>query len=359
MLKIKVSSSEEKNSDILIRQTPDQSGIWKNCKFYVNKDVDNPDWWFVLHGSGLSKRKKTYCDPSKIVYISLEASETQNKVSQDFLNQFSKIVISDQNIVHRDIKYHNGITWYVGITVKTFIYLSWKQLGYSIRLNSGHRSQASQTKLYNAWIERGKTGLPALKTPGYHGTGMAIDFNFNTMGKTLPTGESGLIGSTGVHSGQTDATNKMMWEQSGIVQLAKNMGLEWGGDFRSYYDPIHIQWLPTGWTHSDVIMHANNPTKASVETTAGSGIGNEYEGSAEANMLEDLESANETFPEELIGAANLAGESETEPSWYDNAINNADDPNDLNQNGVPDSSEDYTEADDQFWEEHPDYPYAY
>ena len=192
--------------------------------------------------------------------------------------------------------------------VKTFIYLSWKQLGYSIRLNSGHRSQASQTKLYNAWIERGKTGLPALKTPGYHGTGMAIDFNFNTMGKTLPTGESGLIGSTGVHSGQTDATNKMMWEQSGIVQLAKNMGLEWGGDFRSYYDPIHIQWLPTGWTHSDVVMHANNPTKASVETTAGSGIGNEYEGSAEANMLEDLESANETFPEELRGAANLDSE---------------------------------------------------
>jgi len=117
MLKIKVSCSESKNSNILIRQTPNSSGIWKNCKFYINKQITNPDWWFVLHGSGLKEKEKVFCDPSKIVYISLEASETQNKISEDFINQFAKIVISDQSINHKNIKYQNGITWYVGISV--------------------------------------------------------------------------------------------------------------------------------------------------------------------------------------------------------------------------------------------------
>lgn len=235
--------------------------------------------------------------------------------------------------------------------VKTFIYLAWKQLGYSIRLNSGHRSQAEQTKLYNAWLERGKTGLPALKSPGYHGTGMAVDFNFNTMGQTLPTGESGMIGSTGIHAGQTDATNKMMWEQSGIVQLAKSIGLQWGGDFKSYYDPIHIQWLPDGWTHNDVVMHSNNSAKAPIKTTGvGSGIGNEYEGGSQEIQLKDLEEDIENFPEELRAAANLDADIDaTDPRNDPNH-----DPRDLNQNGILDNEEGDL-SDEEFWSYHPDY----
>jgi len=246
--------------------------------------------------------------------------------------------------------------------VKTFIYLVWKQLGYKIKLNSGHRSQAEQTVLWNKYVARGKTGLPALKTPGYHGTGMALDFNFETMGQTLPTGESGWIGSKGIHAGQDNAANKMMWEQSGIVQLIKSMGLQWGGDFKSYYDPIHIQWLPDGWSHNDVIMHANNSAKAPIETTkTGSGIGNEYEaGSTEENRMTDAESeiasALQTLPQALQDVAN-----ETTPEWdaptaeEKYAAHFGDDPNDLNQNGVPDSEEIYGVDDERFWQEHPDY----
>ena len=81
MYKVKVSTSELKNQNILIRQTPNSSGVWKNCKFYINQNVDQPDWWFVLHGSGLKKKENIFCDPDNIVYISLEASESENKVS--------------------------------------------------------------------------------------------------------------------------------------------------------------------------------------------------------------------------------------------------------------------------------------
>ena len=58
MLKIKVSSSDEKNSDILIQQALDKSGIWENCKFFIDKETDNQDWWLVLCRSSLSKEKK-------------------------------------------------------------------------------------------------------------------------------------------------------------------------------------------------------------------------------------------------------------------------------------------------------------
>ena len=247
--------------------------------------------------------------------------------------------------------------------VKTFIYLVWKQLGYKIRLNSGHRTQAKQTELYNAWVERGRTGAPAIKNPGYHGTGMAVDFNFETMGQTLPTGESGWIGTTDLHPGQTKAENKMMWEQSGIVKLAIDMGLVWGGNFTGStgYDPIHIQWLPDGWTHNDVVMHANNSAKAPVETTkVGSGIGNEYEaGNTAENLMRDAESeiaSGQSLPQALQDVAN-----ESTPEWdaptaeEKAAAHYGDDPNDLNQNGVPDSEEIYGYDDERFWQEHPDY----
>lgn len=118
MIKVKVSCSEEKNQNILIRQTPDSKGIWKNCKFFINENIKNPDWWFVLHGSGIKNKETVKCDPENIVYISLEASERQNKVSKNFLEQFSQIVISDKTIQHKNILYHNGTTWYVGINVQ-------------------------------------------------------------------------------------------------------------------------------------------------------------------------------------------------------------------------------------------------
>ena len=243
----------------------------------------------------------------------------------------------------------NGFDLYV----KTFIYLVWKTHGYSITLNSGYRTQAEQTKLYNKYMARKaanpgnpeKWGLPAVKNPGYHGTGMAIDFNFNTEGQTLPTGETGDIGSKALHPGQDNAANKMMWEQSGVVKVATDMGLVWGGNFRSGYDPIHIQWLPSDWTHNDVIMHANNPTKAAVSTTPkGSGIGNEYEASNKANLVSDANSEIASFPSELINAANLETDLNKAASVEPGELNLFTPPEPLNDLTDQVPNEDYSSA---------------
>jgi len=115
---VKVSSGRSDRTQLLLRQTQKLSGIWKNCKFIVNKPTDKCDWWFVLHGSGLIKSEATYCDPEHIVYVSMEPSEKVSKASQEFLEQFSQIVICDRNIKHPNIKYANWLTWWVGIVVE-------------------------------------------------------------------------------------------------------------------------------------------------------------------------------------------------------------------------------------------------
>lgn len=36
------------------------------------------------------------------------------------------------------------------------------------------------------------------------------------------------------------SSSKSAWENSGIVDIFKKHGFKWGGDFRSYHDPIHF-----------------------------------------------------------------------------------------------------------------------
>ena len=238
--------------------------------------------------------------------------------------------------------------------VKTFFYLVWKRRGYSITINSGVRSQQEQTRLYNAYIARGSKGLPAIKTVGYHG-GLAIDMNFNTEGVSIGIATAGdgvaefegTIGSAGLMK-QSAEENKDLWITSGIVDIAKEVGLKWGGEFSGYYDPIHFQWLPGGWTAKDVEMHATNPAKPPTSTAAGTGA----VGRKETNADHDLQVMGEdyeAFPAELRGAASLGSDllnddpREADP-WE----------GDANQNGILDTEEGDL-SDEEFWSYHPDY----
>jgi len=123
---IKVSAGPYKDNKLLLRQFPEMSGIWGDCKFIINSDIDKCDWWFVMHGSGVVKTEECLCDPSHIVYISMEPSEVMSRVSNDFINQFSHLVLCDRNITHPSITYMNWLTWWVGVVIvkskKSFVY---------------------------------------------------------------------------------------------------------------------------------------------------------------------------------------------------------------------------------------------
>jgi hypothetical protein len=37
------------------------------------------------------------------------------------------------------------------------------------------------------------------------------------------------------------STSKKNWEASGVLQIAQKHGLKWGGNFKTYYDPVHFE----------------------------------------------------------------------------------------------------------------------
>ena len=115
MIIIKVSSGKADLNALLLRQTPNSQGIWKNCRFIVNQPVDRCDWWVVCHRWGLRTSETTVCDPKHIVFISMEPEE--GALPAQFLKQFSKLVLCDRQIKHSDILYLNCLTWWTGINV--------------------------------------------------------------------------------------------------------------------------------------------------------------------------------------------------------------------------------------------------
>ena len=125
------------------------------------------------------------------------------------------------NTLHKDFKPF----------AKAFVYKAWKSLGIKIRVNSGYRSVAYQQQMYDRWIAgtkqyQSKNAKPAKPGTSHHNTGTAIDFN-----PTLPSGKE---------LGKSFNNSKSEWKKSGLVQLGKDLGMRWGGEFSTNYDPIHF-----------------------------------------------------------------------------------------------------------------------
>lgn len=87
-----------------------------------------------------------------------------------------------------------------------------KRRGFSGTITSGKRSSVEQSRLYQAYLDRGRTGLPAAP-PGRsaHEYGLAIDFVVD-QGKTSP-------------------------QQRQVIALLKS----WGAETVSN-DPVHFQY---------------------------------------------------------------------------------------------------------------------
>lgn len=99
-----------------------------------------------------------------------------------------------------------------------FIHRVNKETPYEVYITSGYRSYAKQAQLH----AQNPSNAPA--GGSMHNFGLAIDIN-------------------GVKDGVftlKKATPKQEWLDSGIPQIAAEMGLTWGGNFQSYYDPIHF-----------------------------------------------------------------------------------------------------------------------
>jgi hypothetical protein len=90
-------------------------------------------------------------------------------------------------------------------------------LGWTPIITSGFRTSTEQARLH-------KANPKNPKNVGTH-DGRALDLNF-VKGK--------------IHLKK--ATPAAEWRASGLIALAKRMGIKWGGEiFKNYYDPVHFQ----------------------------------------------------------------------------------------------------------------------
>jgi peptidoglycan L-alanyl-D-glutamate endopeptidase CwlK len=92
-----------------------------------------------------------------------------------------------------------------------------EKLGFRVLITSGYRSFEKQAKLKEENASNAAAGF------SLHNYGAAIDINLQKGFKLL-----------------TKKTDKRIWLDSGVPQLAKKLGFIWGGDLSGYYDPVHF-----------------------------------------------------------------------------------------------------------------------
>jgi D-alanyl-D-alanine carboxypeptidase len=103
-----------------------------------------------------------------------------------------------------------------------FIHDIEKETGWQILITSGYRTDEEQEILKKRDTRNARAGQSK------HNFGKAIDINLYQ--NTWITGKWLLKSSSKKH-----------WEDSGVLKIAKRYNLKWGGDFKSYYDPVHFE----------------------------------------------------------------------------------------------------------------------
>ena len=96
----------------LLRQTSGERGIWGDCQFFVNEDIEECDWWVVYEN--LLKPEKTLCSPENTIFITGDPPNVR-KYDQRFLRQFAKVITCDRDINHPGvIQTQQALPWHIG-----------------------------------------------------------------------------------------------------------------------------------------------------------------------------------------------------------------------------------------------------
>ena len=120
---------------------------------------------------------------------------------------------------------------------RAFVNRAKDKLGLGVFLTSGYRSFEKQQQLYNENKNNAKPGYSS------HNYGFAIDVNVKDK-----NGNIFLLKNT----------SDDKWQKSGILDIAKELGLKWGGGgtFGSYNDRVHFFITPKGLsTQSLLALH--------------------------------------------------------------------------------------------------------
>jgi hypothetical protein len=98
----------------LIRQTPNNSGIWDHYQFFVNDGISECDYWFVF--DDLLKPETISCYPSNVVFLALECPAIRPHINSNFLEQFGVVWSYGRNIKHpHTIETISPSPWHIGV----------------------------------------------------------------------------------------------------------------------------------------------------------------------------------------------------------------------------------------------------
>lgn len=94
MIKIKVTIPGAAKNINLSQFLGNINNVFNDCIFYVNTEIDDPDFWFLFEGPDVEDFKCNI-DPERIYFVTAEvalpAGYYSGKKGKDFLNQFSKV----------------------------------------------------------------------------------------------------------------------------------------------------------------------------------------------------------------------------------------------------------------------------
>lgn len=110
MTKVKLSTT---NPDFpLIRQTPNSIGIWGDCIYYINEDVDECDYWVIY--DNLNNTEKTKCPKENVILITGEPPTVKN-YGRSFIQQFNSVITCNRHLKHNYVTYlQQGLPWMAG-----------------------------------------------------------------------------------------------------------------------------------------------------------------------------------------------------------------------------------------------------
>jgi hypothetical protein len=94
----------------ILRQTPGSKGIWGNCRFYVNDECDEFDYWVVY--DTLTEKLKA---KSKCTILITGEPESIKSYNPSYLKQFNYVITCQENLKHNHlIISQEALPWHIG-----------------------------------------------------------------------------------------------------------------------------------------------------------------------------------------------------------------------------------------------------
>ena len=139
IVKLSINSPREG----LLRQTPNNDGIWGNYKFCINNDVEECDFW-VVYSKGQKFDETCNVAPENMIFLTGE-SEAIYHYAGGFVKQFAIAITTRDDIKLKNIiKSHPAQPWWIG---RRFGFGAESRDHFLLGFNDFHKEVSAKTKL--------------------------------------------------------------------------------------------------------------------------------------------------------------------------------------------------------------------